>query len=96
MFSKLDANSGFWQVPLTEKSITFITSFGRYCYNKLPFGIRVPQSTFNGECRMHSLLEGFPGVLCIMDDILILAQPDKTQQSTPGSAETSFLSWHYT
>ena len=24
-----------------------------------------------------------------------LAQPEKTQQSTPGSAEMSFLSWHY-
>ena len=46
---------------------------------------------------MHSLLEGLPGVLCIMDDILIFGtQPDKTQQSTPGSAETSVLSWHYT
>jgi len=41
-FSKLDANSGFWQVSLSEGSrllTTFITPFGRYCYNKLPFGI---------------------------------------------------------
>ena len=42
VFSKLDANSGFWQIPLTEESrllTTFITPFGRYCFNKLPFGI---------------------------------------------------------
>lgn len=42
LFSKLDANSGFWQIPLAEQSrplTTFITPFGRYCSNKLPFGI---------------------------------------------------------
>ena len=41
-FSKLDANSGFWQVPLAKGSAlltTFMTPFGRYCFNRLPFGI---------------------------------------------------------
>ena len=42
VFSKLDANMGFWQVPLTKESAkytTFITPFGRYYFNRLPFGI---------------------------------------------------------
>ena len=42
VFSKLDCNSGFWQVPLEESSrdlTTFITPFGRFRFNKLPFGI---------------------------------------------------------
>ena len=42
VFSRLDANSGFWQVPLCPKSrllTTFITPCGRFCFNKLPFGI---------------------------------------------------------
>ena len=41
-FSKLDANSGFWQIGLSAESArltTFITPFGRFCFNRLPFGI---------------------------------------------------------
>ncbi|CAB4025773.1 Transposon Ty3-G Gag-Pol poly, partial [Paramuricea clavata] len=41
-FTKLDANSGFWQIKLSERSkplTTFITPWGRYCFNVLPFGI---------------------------------------------------------
>ena len=41
-FTKLDANSGFWQIKLSESSrplTTFITPWGRYCFNVLPYGI---------------------------------------------------------
>jgi len=42
IFSKLDTNSGFWQIPLSQPSqllTTFITPAGHHCFNKLPFGI---------------------------------------------------------
>ena len=42
VFSKLDANCGFWQIPIDEQSrslTTFITPFGHYRFNKQPFGI---------------------------------------------------------
>lgn len=35
-FTKLDANSGFWQIRLSESSrhfTTFITPWGRFCFN---------------------------------------------------------------
>ena len=38
VFSKLDANSGFWQIPLKRDArllTTFITPSGRYCFNQL-------------------------------------------------------------
>ena len=73
LFSKLDANSGFWQIPLAPESrllTTFITPFGRFCFNKLPFGVSCAPELF--QRRMSRLLEGLPGVLCMMDDVIIL------------------------
>ena len=72
LFSKLDANSGFHQIPLAENSqrlTTFITPFGRYCYRRLPFGISSAPEYF--QRRMLSLLEGLDGTICVMDDILV-------------------------
>ena len=42
VFSKVGTNCGFWQIPLAKHSrhyTTFVTPFGRYCFNKLPFSI---------------------------------------------------------
>ena len=42
VFTKLDATSGFWQVPLHKDSMlltSLITPEGRYCFKRLPFGI---------------------------------------------------------
>ena len=75
VFSKLDANSGFWQIPLATKSrllTTFITPFGRYCFNVLPFGITSAPELF--QRRMSSLLQRLPGVVCMMDDVLIFGK----------------------
>lgn len=71
IFSKIDANSGFWQVPLAEESrllTTFITPFERYCFNKLPFGISCAPKHF--PRIMNKLLAGLEGVMRQMDDTL--------------------------
>ena len=82
VFSKLDANSGFWQIPLEEKSkllTTFVTPFGRYCFNKLPFGISSAPELF--QRRMNAILEGLEGCVDLIDDILIFGK-DQAEHDT--------------
>ena len=72
IFSKLDAKSAFWQIPLSEDSkllTTFITPFGRYCFNRLPYGICSASEIF--QRTMMKILDGVEGVICHMDDVLI-------------------------
>ena len=72
VFSKLDANSGFWQIPLAKESsllTTFITPFGWYKFNRLPFGISSAPEHF--QRRMTDLLRGLEGVICLIDDVLV-------------------------
>ena len=78
VFSKLDANSGFWQVPLAVDSrplTTFITPFGRYWFNKLPFGISSAPEHF--QRQMNKILEGLEGILCHLDDVLVFGSNQK-------------------
>ena len=75
VFSKLDANSGYWQMELEEDCrhlTTFITPFGRYRCNRLPFGISLAPEVFQRE--MSKILEGKEGVVCQMDDILVFGE----------------------
>lgn len=72
VFSVLDASSGFWQVPLSEnckKITTFIAPFGRYFFNRLPFGINSGPEHF--QRRIKEILEGLEGVINHIDDILV-------------------------
>ena len=55
VFSKLDANSGFWQIPLSEESAlltSFITPYGWYCFNRL-FWDNISTRTFPEKNVCH-------------------------------------------
>ena len=72
VFTKLDANSGYWQVPLDEDSqllTTFITPFGRYCCTRGPFGLSSMQEIFNK--KMDNIVEDLEGVAKSTDDFLV-------------------------
>ena len=71
VFSKLDAECGFHQIPLREDSqklTTFITPFGCYCYRRLPFGKTSAPEIF--QRRMIVVLAGQEGADVIIDDVL--------------------------
>ena len=73
IFSKLDANSGFWQIPLNKNSwklTTFLTPWGRYYYKKLPFGLTSAPEIFCKE--ITKITEGCKGVVVHVDDILVM------------------------
>ncbi len=72
IYSTIDLLSGFWQFGLDDKSkelLTFATPFGRYQYNRLPFGLSCAPEMFHK--RVVETLAGIPGVLVYIDDILI-------------------------
>ena len=72
LFSRLDANSGFWQVllsPAFHLLTTFITPFGTIWFNKLPFDISSTPEQF--QKHMSRILTGLEGVVCQMNDVLV-------------------------
>ena len=82
VFSKLDANSGFWQIPLTDDSkllTTFITTYGRYCFNKLPCGISSASEHF--QRLMNQIHAGLEGVLCQIDDTIVFGKNKEEHDS---------------
>ena len=87
VFSKINANSGFWQIPLDPTSrelTTFITPFGRFHFNRLPFGIASAPEHF--QRQMETILSGQEGVLCHMDDVLIFGKTQKEHDTRLHSA----------
>lgn len=71
-FTALDANSGFWMIPLDEASsklCTFNTPFGRYRFLRLPFGINAAPEIFHAE--MIKLFGHISNLIIYIDDFLI-------------------------
>ena len=57
VFSKIDANSGFWQIPLAKESrplTNFITPYGCYLFNKLSFGISSAPELFQQQINKNT------------------------------------------
>ena len=70
--SKIDANSGFWTLPLDLSSqllTTFDTPWGRFCFTKLPFRLCASQYFFQYYMDLNFGI--FTNAHIIADEILI-------------------------
>ena len=87
MFSVLDAESGFHQIPLSERSrkyTTFITPCGLYRFKRLPFGIACAPEIF--QRVVEDILRGLDGVLVYVDDILVFGKDREEHDARMKSA----------
>ena len=75
VFSEFDAVKGYHEIPLDEESkdlTTFITPFGRYRYERAPFGICSISKHF--ERRMDESLENLPNIIKVVDNNCIYSK----------------------
>ena len=71
-FTKLDAPNAYWQIEVDEESsklLTFNTPFGRFSFQRLPFGIHSASEIC--QAKIAEILEGIEGALNSQDDIII-------------------------
>ena len=81
-FSKMSANSGFWQIKLDESSkelTTFITPFGRYGFSQMLFGVTSAPENF--QRQISKTLQDQDSALCHMDDTLVLGETEQEHDS---------------
>ena len=77
-FSKLDFKAGYWSIHLDTKLqllTTFQASYGRYCFQRLPFGLSVSQDIF--QMKMDQIFEQVDGAIWIADDVVVYAKSEE-------------------
>ena len=80
-FTRLDMKQAYQQMKVdkeSQKYSTINTNKGLFTYTRMPFGI----STAPGKWQraMDSVLAGVPGVICYLDDILIVGDSDEQHE----------------
>jgi len=74
IFSKIDLQNAFLQIPLSDKSkelTTINTIWGLYRYRFMPFGLTVAPAIF--QDAINQVLNGLEGVKAYQDDIIVYA-----------------------
>ena len=77
VFSTLDCNSGYWQLPVAEEDqdkTTFTCHAGSYKFLRLPFGLRNAPATFQRAMDIILSRVRWKFVLVYLDDIIIFSR----------------------
>ena len=77
IFTTLDANSGYWQVPVAPEDrdkTTFTTFMGTFRHKRMPFGLRNAPATFQRALDM--ILSGVRWQTCLvyLDDVIVFSR----------------------
>ena len=81
-FTKLDLSQAYLQLELHPDSMKYCTvntHQGLYQFTRLPFGIASAPALF--QKVMDSILQGIPGALCYIDDILVTGPTEEAHLS---------------
>ena len=68
-------------MPLNEELTTMHTSYGKYRWLRLPFGITSAPDEFH--IRLTSALEGLDGIISIADGILVYGEVNNFEDAQP-------------
>lgn len=77
-FTKLDAKVGYWSIQLAKSSqelTTFPTPLGRFCFQRLLFGLCVSQDIF--KQKIDDIIDQCDGVVGITDDIEMCGETEE-------------------
>ena len=82
VFTKCDVRPRFWHVQLDKESAdltSFGTPFGRFRWNRTPFGIAPASEIF--QKKLEQALEGLEGIRNIHGDIVIWGEGETLQDA---------------